>query len=307
MPRIAKALSASLPPGYKTTRHLPSANLVVIYATNLDATTSYVAKLLSRGQKYIIVQCCPPSDQWYHIWKSASLVWSYYNLHTLASECGFRFYRSPLGIDSCFLSTFSLSDDELNLDNRLPSVVTCGRISNHAAEPIEEVWIAAARHGIPVTHVGPPSVSGISRDYPNVTFSDPSDSQLTDIYLRSRWVAAMRHTEGFELPAVQALACGSRPIMFDQPNLRHWYGDLCTYVPDTYAMPLTNFLSTLFFTKRPVTQHERLRARARFNWADICDGFWNQVYLSQRDGIGPPKTKGTFYRIGNNLPTTPSI
>lgn len=306
MLRIARALTRHAPPHVKVVSDRRDADLLILYVIGLDAV-EFVTHLPST-QKYAVVQCCRCADQivtgreWHPLWKGAAVVMSYYDMHDLASDVGFRFYHSPLGVDPVFATT----DADLN-DPRLPLVITCGRVHGTDAEAIEEVWQAAHLTQHRVVHLGPPDIQGI-RDpvnrYPHVTFAQPKDAALADLYLSARWVAALRHVEGFELPAAEGLVCGARPILFDQPALRYWYtGGSAVFVPDTNGEPLVHRLANLFTNRyKPVTSHERYRARARFDWPSICEGFWSQVAMSDRDGAGPPPAINDYRRYKLSLP-----
>jgi glycosyltransferase involved in cell wall biosynthesis len=298
MVRIARALARHAPPNVKVVDKRKDADLLVLYVIGLDAV-EFVSQLPAH-QHVAVVQCClypgvlGKYRPWHPLWKRAKLVWSYYDLIAQSQEVGFRFYHSPLGLDPAFANT----DPAVN-DPRPPLVVTCGRVSGPGCEAIEEVWKAALLADHQVIHLGPSNVVGVSRaDYPNVSFVQPKDPALADLYLSSRWVAALRHVEGFELPAAEGLVCGARPILFDQPALRHWYtGNCAVFVPDVAGASLVNTLASLFNTGyNPVTEHERYRARARFNWADICEGFWSQVAMSELDGTGPPPPVNGYRR-----------
>lgn len=294
MVRIAAALRQHLPSGYTEVRDRKDADLCVMYVIGLDAVP-FASQLLRDGKRYAVVQCCLRLDagttytfrEWAPLWKGAAVVWSYYNLFNQANEFGFRFFHSPLGVDDIFLS--SICDDTILLYDRAPSVLTMGYVSGPGAEPIEEVWAAASHLHIPVTHVGPRQVHGIGRTYHNVTFTQPNDRTLMEHYARVRWVAALRHVEGFELPAAEGLVCGARPIVFDQPAMREWYNSFPIYVPDLSGTELISVLVDTFNNRYvPVEQHERLKARARFSWPNICGSFWSQIQLSCRDGLGVP-------------------
>lgn len=298
MVRIARALSTHHPSHVKIVNDRRDADLLILYVIGLDAV-EFVSHL-PPTQKVAVIQCClypgaPTYHQWHPLWRRASLVMSYYNLLTNSQDVGFRFYHSPLGLDPAFANSIEGGDTGGSGTGspRLPLVITCGRVSGPGCEAIEEVWQAAhiAQHR--VIHLGPPDIQGI-RDpttrYPHVSFTQPHDKALANLYLSARWVAALRHVEGFELPAIEGLVCGARPILFDQPDLRYWHtGSSIAFVPDVTGEPLVATLAALFATGyNPVTTHERYRARARFDWVSICAGFWSHVAMSERDGTGPP-------------------
>ena len=106
---------------------------------------------------------------------------------------------------------------------------------------------------------------------------------LTDAQVATRWnecdyVAGLRRIEGFELPAVEALFCGSRPICFDAPHYRQWFGGLATFIREDTPDEVEGALVDIFESDtRPVTADERAEALRRFSWAPLVKGFWERA------------------------------
>lgn len=313
MIRVSNALERHMPT-YVRVAGSPSPNycdIQVLHVISHDAI-EYAARLRAAGTRYIAIQYClrtaggNPRD-WIDMWSGAEFVWSYYDLEYyyfntcahIASEhlasadhvlprVPFRFMRAPLGIDDTFLPT------PRHLLAKEPMVVTTGHVSGAGAEPIAQVWEAARRVGMRSVHIGPPRVAGTDAQ-PDASYQGIADESLANIYRRARFVAAMRHVEGFELPAAEALACGTRPIVFDQPAMRTWYDGLATFVPDTCgdSHGLVTYLANTFHTSSSVVTDEmRAEAVNRFDWSVICRRFWSMLgaessYVATRGDIAP--------------------
>lgn len=307
MVRISHALETYAPDTVTLVEDESSADLVILYAIGPD----YLQRgrdLISSGKQYAVVQCCLETAgyglftarEWMEFWRDSRCVWSYFDLSSESrghgfgndghrvrdADCKFTFYHAPLGIDDCFIT---LPDpDHVSPYPLEPAtartIITTGYVSHPAGEAILEAWEAARLSNMAVYHVGcvhdgdppkpipvPPyvlSVEGIS------------NTDLAMLYSHAQWSVSLRHVEGFELPAIEGLACGARPILFDQPSLRHWYGDHAVYVPDCAGDELVSHLVRVFSSPlmwSPVTPEERENVLRKFNWKTICTGFWEKV------------------------------
>jgi glycosyltransferase involved in cell wall biosynthesis len=179
---------------------------------------------------------------------------------------------APLGVDPVFLGEFEPVKRDL--------IITTGYVAGYGAEAIEEVWNAAERHGIGGIHLGPKSVHGIKREKMPKGWRNAeaiSDEELAGYYRRALFVGAMRYFEGFELPAAEGLACGARPIMFNQPAVRHWYGSTAVYLPELTGGELTDLISDAILNRQAVTTEERKFAATQFNWERIATEIWARV------------------------------
>jgi len=288
MMRIATALKAHAPSWVSFVENPSQANLRVLYVIGDDAVSGCEA-IRAVGQKYVIVQCFPPGADTpearaafgdldlIDTWRNAEFVWSYHDMSGLSRRHGFPFYHAPLGLDAEFMA-------ELPLPQRSRKVITMGHVSGPLAEAIEEVWTAAQFEGVKGMHIGPGSVGGMRQPFSwRSTDGAITDEALSHEYGSAQWVAALRHLGGFELPAAEGLACGARPILFDQPDMRHWYGESAVYVPECSGDQLVGLLRTVFRGDYvPVTTQERRAARDRFSWRRIATGFWSTM-ITARD------------------------
>lgn len=222
--------------------------------------------------EYSVIQYCllttgTDLSAWHELWQGSRLVWSYYDIEHLLPP-GVRFYHAPLGVDGEVFKGDGAP--------RYMGVVTSGYVAGPGAEAIEEVADAALEIGLSVFHVGPHPV-GMSprREATWRCGHGMSDEDLAGIYGRARWVSGLRHVEGFELPVLEGLACGARPIVFDRPDMRQWYDDFAEFVPDCSGTKLVDALVRVMSeAPRPVTAAERAEVLRRFNWDTITRGFW---------------------------------
>lgn len=292
MVRIAEAIKRHKPSNVQIVNNQQDADLVVFYPIGFD-WVDHFARCISAGKKYAVVQCClktsgATAEQWLPWWlnPSCAAVWSFY---WIDKHYEGEFYHAPLGIDPVFTSNHANG-----IVRR--AIVTTGYVSHPAAEAIEEVWIAARLAGlINVYHIGP-WPEGIDRgdgsQWKHVKVLGPncSDDTVAWHYNIAKWVCALRHGEGFELPAAEGLACGARPILFDQPDIKHWYGEHAEYVIECHGETLIKQLVGVFsggfspigvpVAYRPVENFERTQVKERFNWESIVKGFWVRILSS---------------------------
>jgi hypothetical protein len=292
--RVERALRRFAPRHIQFTDRMHEADLVVLHVIGWGSFDG-VSIDFAGGQRMAVIQYClrstenPDPLEWERrVWSRSVCVWSYYDLgDTLRRTYGGRFdnfYYAPLGVDPTF------TGGPLANPDRGDYVVTSGYVNHPAAEAISEIAYAAQRAGIGVVHLGPvpegmPADAMIG-DWRNV--HDITDTELATIYEHARWVSGLRHVEGFELPALEGLACGARPILFDRPEMRQWYRDHAVYVPESSGEPLIARLAELFsFHKAreaqrvqgsirggPVEPEEVFAVRTAFGWRTIIDGFW---------------------------------
>lgn len=286
MVRIANALARHAPEGVEIVNDKPSADVYIMYVIGHDFA-DWAEEIISSGKRYACVQCCLTADPtlrystWEWLWKHSALVYSYYDLSRYVRELDFNFYHAPLGMDDCF------KHSNLNGHQR-QSIITSGYVSSPRAEAIEEVWIAAGECSLPVIHIGPNKVKGIGTRPNHVTcVENIPDEQLVWYYSGAKWVAGLRHTEGFELPALEGICSGARGILFNQRDLSHWYRDHAVYINECYGDRLVERLVEVFRSEpKPVTEDERSHVMHRFDWKAICKGFWTTLLKEKKVTYG---------------------
>jgi glycosyltransferase involved in cell wall biosynthesis len=210
-----------------------------------------------RHEHYALIQYCfvtteqPASGSreafWLPLFRRAQLVMSYYDLPSLVDSSDFPFLLGPLGVDGRVFYARGRRP-------RPACVLTTGH--DAGGEAIRESHFDFMGDGCLV-------VNGIS------------DDRLVELYSEARCVSGLRRGEGFELPVIEGLACGARPICFDQPAYRHWFGNHAVFVRESDAVTLTEAITdVLRVAPRPVTAAERDDVLALFSWKRICDEFW---------------------------------
>lgn len=306
MQRVALALRATAPPWVRVVDRVDQADVQVLHPVSLQARKHLHAR------KYAVMMHCldlqqdpkggggnvpivaPGMEPWHAPWSRALVVWSYYDIgqrflwgkswiytpegavdvsNHQHSGSNPGFYHAPLGVDG---DTFALPAPNHIRD---VGILTTGYVSGPNAEAIEEAAVAAHRAGLTTVHLGPSQVAGMTASVPGWSaVSNVSDAQLATIYGRCRWVSGLRHGEGFELPVLEGLACGARPICFDLPCYRRWFDGHAVFVPDCSGEELINRLTEVMSSEpKPVTPQERDAALRTFDWHAIGRGFWTAM------------------------------
>jgi hypothetical protein len=295
--RIADALYNYRPEWAIPVDHEDEADLVIIYVIGRrDHVQRQVERLLSTNRQYAIIQCClrstmkPHVRGWEWVWAGAKCVWSYYDLEQAVRNDyeglnpgsdfqvqQFRehvnFYHAPLGADAKVFRDPFVSErwNDMPHNGRNITVITSGH--SRLSESVRECWLAAEEVQGSVIHLGPlkPPAHGMS--VTNVT-----DAELAVHYSASQFVSGLRRTEGFELPAVEGLLCGCRPILFRTPDYLRWYEPWGEFIHEGTRQEVVDQLVELFKRgARPVTETERAEAAMRFNWETIIGGFYERL------------------------------
>jgi D-inositol-3-phosphate glycosyltransferase len=283
MDRVAKALVISTPE-VEEVQCEEDADFVLIHAIGFPETAEAVARCLNRKQKYGIAQYCLRTTQesntlkWMAIWDCATVVWSYYDLPALCAEDGYtfkgNFYKSPLGVDTnVFYPRGGIFGFARNI-----AIATSGYVFE--TEAVTEAHAACEALNRDMFHLGPNNGYG----HPMIHVIDITDEQLAVWYSKCEYVAGLRRIEGFELPAAEGLLCGARPIMFDRPHYRNWFGNFAEFIPEGSRTDVAASLVRVLATPaRPVTEAERKAAASLFHWPTIARGFWSATGL-----VAPP-------------------
>lgn len=279
MQRIAAALKSSAPDGVIVVDDAKHADVQLLYQIGLDAPPE--------DKEYVVLQLCGytmRSDECLQaLWRDARLVWSYYQLRD-ALPSNVPFLHAPLGIDAAFRmnagSSFGRSLD----------LMTSGYTTGDTAEAIEEAAHAVERVGGQMLHIGPPAIENMTA-YPSVWRSQKgmNDATLAMLYRSAKRVSGLRHVEGFELPALEGLLCGARPVVFDREDMRQWYTGVAEFVPESSGEELTALLTQLLSKPPdPVTAAQRAYALDTFSWARITSQFWSALLSTRKTQVSVP-------------------
>ncbi|MCI0562764.1 MAG: hypothetical protein MN733_30145, partial [Nitrososphaera sp.] len=110
------------------------------------------------------------------------------------------------------------------------------------------------------------------------THQGVNDSDLARLYNRCDYVSGLRFTEGFELPVLEGIACGARPICFDLPCYRNWFENFAEFVPHVKGRDLVQQLTAILSrTPQRLSPHERRSLLAFFSWERIARVFWQSL------------------------------
>jgi hypothetical protein len=272
--RVAAAIKKYAPDDVTAVNSKDEADLVILYAFGQrDHFTAQAELLKSQGKKYAVVQISlrrtmsPKTSDWMPLWQGAEVVWSYYDLAMWCREDkvspDFNFYHAPLGVDEIFRK--SDVPKEYVIASSGPAYTT---------ESARECIKAAERVDKRAFHVGPVIIKK-----PWVDFADGmDDTELAKKYSACEFVSGLRHFEGFELPVIEGLVCGARPICFDAPHYRKWFDRWAVFIPETGRENIIQDLVKIFEKgAKPVTEAEITEARGYFNWHTIIEGFWDKI------------------------------
>lgn len=144
------------------------------------------------------------------------------------------------------------------------------------------LWVGALRHPEPVKRVA--SLAGTPHELPLVLVGDPGqwarelrdvtltgavpDEDLAAIYSGARALVFPSADEGFGLPAIEALACGTPVVACELPALREVVGERATFVG---ADDLAGLVSAGERAARPAPEPPP------WTWQDAASATW-EVY-----------------------------
>jgi glycosyltransferase involved in cell wall biosynthesis len=142
------------------------------------------------------------------------------------------------------------------------------------------VWVGGLRHPDPRKRVA--AMTETRRELPLVLVGDPgqwareledviltgavSDDELAAIYTGAHALVFPSDDEGFGLPTVEALACGTPVVACDVPALREVLGDRATFVD---CDDLEALLDAAVAATRPAP------APPAWSWADAASATWD--------------------------------
>lgn len=247
--RIHEAVNNNLPYGWSVDSN-PDVTIVPVVSIN---------DTQNLPENYIIWQLCyitagGDRESWLNIWDKAQMVVSYLDLNYD------RQVFLPLGYDPRLF---------YNQDKERPyKAITTGYIDGQMGEEIISVW----KHLKPMAHVG--KNFNLGNGYTHYESID--DLQIAALYNQSKYVAAMRHFEGFELPALEGLACGCVPIMLDVPCYRKWF--------DGYAMFLdpNNVEYGLELLSKTPEDIEKTTKKMIFTWDENHPVNWTWEHIMRK-------------------------
>lgn len=104
-----------------------------------------------------------------------------------------------------------------------------------------------------------------------------SDADLVQVYKQTRYVSGLRRIEGFELPVIEGISCGARPIVFDGEHYE-WYDPWAIKIPEGTRHEVELALRRIFLSPyEPMDAADVGAVRYAFDWQRIISGFWERV------------------------------
>lgn len=133
--------------------------------------------------------------------------------------------------------------------------------------------LAETPRDMPLVLVGP--TKPWAHELPDVTLTGlVPDEDLAAIYTGARALVLASDDEGFGLPTVEALACGTPVVACDVPALREVMGDRATFVGHD---DLHGLLATAAIARRPAP------SPPAWSWRDAAQATW-EVYAEAAGG-----------------------
>lgn len=276
--RTAGMMERHAPAHVQFTNHERGAQVVVIHVHGeRDAVRRTVTHARQNGRRYAIVQHVlkssqkPDAKEWQDIWAGAEVVWSAYDLRAICKQdgasLGAPFYHAPYGGDANVFSA------PLTYPRRFV-LGTNGTALN--TESMWECYHAGLSVNRPQFHLGTaiPAMDGLVEVRDGI-----SDAEVAQYWGQCEFVSGLRHIEGFELPAVEGLLCGARPILYDAPHYRQWYDPWGVFIPPHEGRNDRRraIAAVLRGGARPVSAEEREAAARFFDWKPLVAGFWRHL------------------------------
>jgi glycosyltransferase involved in cell wall biosynthesis len=145
--------------------------------------------------------------------------------------------------------------------------------------------LAAAPRELPLVLVG--STRPWAHELPDVILTGQvSDEQLAAIYSGAHALVLSSTDEGFGLPAVEALACGTPVVACDVPALREVLGDRATFVAPGDMLGLIEGAQA---ARRPAPRPPA------WSWRDAARATWG-VYAQTAAAAEQPRSSGLALR-----------
>jgi len=272
--RVRDNLIKYKPDSVEIVKNATEADLTILHVIGRhDRVERQVNNLRASGKQYAMIQYCirstmsPSTADWINMWKGARLVWSYYYLPELVwqdhvSE-SFPFYYAPLGVDA-----------DVFKESPFYKQFVVGATSQHAlSEGARECAIASQHTNKEMFFLG----HELRRSNVHCA-SGLSDDKVASYWSKCKYISGLRRIEGFELPVIEGLMCGARPIVYDQPHYRAWFDKFAVFIKEGSREEVIEQLEVLFARDpNPVTEEEKVLAKSMFNWQTIITNFWKQL------------------------------
>lgn len=169
------------------------------------------------------------------------------------------------------------------------------------------LWVGGLQHPDPGTHIAklaatprdlPLVLVGATRPWahelPDVTLTGPvTDDELAAIYSGAHSLVISSEQEGFGLPAVEALACGTPVVAAEGPALKEVLGERATFVE---AGNMSALIEAAQRARRPAP------APPAWSWQDAARATWSVYGQAMADaGTSRPASRALRRRASGGL------
>lgn len=156
--------------------------------------------------------------------------------------------------------------------------------------------LAATRRELPLVLVGP--TRPWAHELPDVILTGyVSDEHLAAIYSGAHALVLTSEDEGFGLPAVEALACGTPVVACEVPALREVLKERATFVE---MGDLNALIAAAEAARRPAP------APPSWTWQDAARATWQAYEHAAASTHGPHTATRTLRRVSMRDPSRPS-
>ncbi|WP_102275733.1 glycosyltransferase [Cytobacillus massiliigabonensis] len=269
--RIEKYFKQYAPKEIKWVDSLEDADFIIeqLVGSNPDLLSK-----LNIGKPYAIIFNGGIRDGLAEYFKNAKWVFSFLPVENEGFEG--NFILSPLGVDSSIFKRIEGINKDID-------IITTGYVAY--SEGIDSVIMANTKNNGNLVHMGGDLIHDLKQPVQTIggvrRVEGITDNELVHLYNRAKYVSGLRRTEGFELPVIEGLLCGARPICFDSPIYRRWFDGLVTFIPelDDKDELAEKILEVFKGPYKPVLPSEQEYVKNYFSWEKISQSFWNGLKI----------------------------
>lgn len=181
----------------------------------------------------------------------------------LSEEERFR-YRQKMGLDKREIVVLHVGSNAPY--KNIPAVVYTIAHLYHGGYPVR--WIKAGQPLSPSLHALAQSLGIAERIHVEMNVDD---NRLRELYQACDVILFPSVREGFGLPVLEALACGTPAVIADTPALNEWAGEVCLSAPPNNTQILAErVLQTIAESQSPGYRAKLREFAIQYSWRDIA-------------------------------------